>query len=75
MPTLNELPEPEPSIYKPEEDWLRIEASIGLENPDPSFRVRLENYVLANIDSLDSHIPDVRPKDMTKAFKNIQSNA
>ncbi len=75
MPTLDELPEPEPSIERPEEDWLRIEASIGLENPDPSFRVRLENYVLANIDSLDSHIPDVRPKDMTKAFKNIQKNA
>ncbi len=75
MPTLEELAEPEPSIERPEEDWLRIEASIGLENPDPSFRVRLENYVLANIDSLDSHIPDVRPKHMTEAFKNIQENA
>ncbi len=77
MPTLDELANspPELAIERPEEDWRRIEASIGLENPEPWFRVRLENYVLNNIDSLDSHIPDVRPKDMTKAFKNIQENA
>ena len=75
MPTLDKYQPGPPIIDLPEEAWREIEAPLGLEKPDAGLRTRVARYVSMYLDSPEADIPQPRPGDMGKRFKQIQARA
>ena len=75
MPTLDKYQPGPPIIDLPEEAWREIEATLGLEKPDAGLRRRVARYVSMYLYSPEADIPQLRPGDMRKRFKQIQTRA
>ena len=77
MTTLDELTRspPEPSIKLPEKDWRRIEATLGIEKPDPGFRRRVANRVNLYLPSPAPQLDRVRPGHLRKSITKILKDA
>ena len=77
MTTLDELTRspPEPSIKLPEKDWRRIEATLGIEKPDPGFRRRVANCVNLYLPPPAPQLDRVRPGHLRKSITKILKDA
>lgn len=77
MTTLDELTRspPEPSIKLPEKDWRHIEATLGIEKPDPGFRRRVANCVNLYLLSPAPQLDRVRPGHLRKSITKILKDA
>ncbi len=75
MPTLDKYQPPPPIMDLPEKAWRDIEVTLGLGQPDAGLRRRVARYVSMYLDSPEADIPQPRPGDMRKRFKQIQARA
>ncbi len=72
MPTLGKY-DPKPSLPLPEEDWCRIERTLGLDEPDYGLRSRIGRYVELHL--LDANLPQVRVGELRKKLKRMRDDA
>ena len=75
MPPLDRDKRPPPIIDLPEKAWLEIEATLGLERPDPGLRSSVANYVDIFVDAPEADIPQPRPGHVRKRLKRIRDRA
>ncbi len=75
MPTLDEYEPGEPVIDLPEDAWRCIEATLGVEKPNPDLRIRVANYVEMYLYSPNADIPQPRLGRVRKWIKRIRAAA
>ncbi len=72
--TLDKLGPPEPAIKLPEKDWRRIEATLGIEKPNPGIRCGVANNILLYL-APEPQLARVRPSQLRKSINKILKDA
>ncbi len=75
MTTLDELGPPEPAINLPEKVWRRIEATLGIEKPNPGIRCGVANSILLYLAWPEPQLARVRPSHLRKSINKILKDA
>ncbi len=66
---------PEPAITLPEKDWRRIEATLGIEKPNPGIRCGVANNILLYLAWPEPQLARVRPRHLRKSINKILKDA
>ena len=66
---------PEPAITLPEKGWRRIEATLGIEKPNPGFRRGVATTVMIYLAWPEPQLARVRPRHLRKSINKILKDA